>query len=182
MPFGLRHSQQDADHLHRQFGGDVDQEVERFSRPYRIQQATRPGPQIVLDAADHPRRQPGADQSADLRMPRVVHHVEHLARDGQVLQQRAAERPAAPGNRRVGHRILEHLKGFRVRGDRPEPLAVGGVGGRLVPVHRRLAPVDGEQLVRKAVGEFVQIGEVDPRERAGEGHRIAPGVYLAASG
>jgi hypothetical protein len=40
----------------------------------------------------------------------------------------------------------------------------------------------GEQLVRKSVGEIVQIGEIEPRQRAGEGHRIAPGAYLAASG
>ena len=182
MPFGFRHSQQDADHLHRQFGGDVNQEVERFARHHRIQQPARPGPQIVLDATDHPRRQPGADESPNLRMPRVVHHVEHLARDGQVLQQRAAERSRTTGDRRVRHRITQYLKRFRVRGDRPEALAVGSVVGRLVPVHRRLSPMDGEQLVRKSVGEVVQIGEVDARERAGESHRIAPGVYLAASG
>src|ERR1700759_5861296 len=42
--------------------------------------------------------------------------------------------------------------------------------------------MDGEQLVRKSVGEIVPIGEVDLRERTGESHRIAPGVYLAASG
>ena len=185
MTFGLRHSQQDADHLHGQLGGDVDHEVDRFARHHRIQQSARPGPQVVFDPPDHPRRQPGADESANLRMPRVVHHVEHLARDGQVLQQRAAERARTAGDRRVRHRILQHRKRFRVRGDGPEALPVGGVAGRFVPVHRRLSPMDGEQLVRKSVGEIVQIGEVDPRERAGcghRGHRIAPGVYLAASG
>ena len=65
-----------------------------------------------------------------------------------------------------------------VGGDRPEALAVGGVVGRLVPVHRRLAAVDGEQLVRESVGEVVQVGEVDAGERAGERHRIAPGRVL----
>ena len=40
--------------------------------------------------------------------------------------------------------------------------------------------MDVEQVVRKAVGEVVQIGEVDRREI--HGHRIAPEVYLAASG
>ena len=182
MSFGFRHSQQDADHLHRQFGGDVDHEVERLTGHHRIQQPARPGPQIVLDATDHPRRQPGTDEPANLRMPRVVHHVEHLARDRQVLQQRAAERPRATGHRGVGLRITQHLKCFRVRGDRPEALAIGSVLGRFVPVHRRLAPMDREQLVRESVGEVVQIGEVDARQRAGDGHRIAPGVYLAASG
>ena len=182
MPFGFRHSQQDADHLHRQFGGDINQEVERFARHHRIQQPARPGAQIVLDQTDHPRCQPGADQPPNLRMPRVVHHVEHLTRDGQVLQQRAAERSATAGDRGVRHRITQHLKGFRVRGHRPEAFAVRGVVGRLVPVHRRLAPMNGEQLVRKTVGEVVQIGEVDIGERRRQSHRIAPGVYLAASG
>ena len=39
--------------------------------------ADRPRP------ADHSRCQPGADQPPDLRMPRVVHHVQHLTRDGR---------------------------------------------------------------------------------------------------
>ena len=182
MSFGLRDSQQDADHLHRQFGGYVNEEVERFAGHHRIQQATRPGPQIVLDATDHPRRQPGTDEPANLRMPRVVHHVEHLARDGQVLQQCAAERPRATGNRRECHRITQYLKRFRVRSDRPEAFAIGSVVGRLVPIHRRLPPMYREQLVRESVGEIVQIGEVDARECSGESHKIAPGVYLAASG
>ena len=107
--------------------------------------------QIVLDAADHPRRQPGADQPPDLRVARVVHHVEHLARDGEVLQQRAAERPRAAGHRRVRLRITQHGKRFGVGGDRPEPLAVGRVVGRLVPVDRRLAAMHLEQVVREAV-------------------------------
>jgi len=182
MSFGFGHSQQDADHLHRQFGGDVNQEVERLARHHRVQQPARPGPQIVLDEADHPRRQPGADESPNLSVSRVVHHVEHLARDGQVLQQRATERPLTAGDRREGHRILQHRKSFRVGGDGPEALAVGRVVGGLVPVHRRLSPMDGEELVRKSVGEVVQIGEIDPRQRTGESHRIAPGLYLAASG
>ena len=95
MPFGFRHSQQDADHLHRQFGGDVDQEVERLAGHHRIQQPTGPGAQVVFDTTDHPRRQPGADESPNLRVSRIIHHVEHLTRDGQVLQQRAAERPVS---------------------------------------------------------------------------------------
>ena len=57
MPFGLRNSQQDADHLHRQLRGDVDQEVERLPRLDGIQQPPGAGTQIVLDAADHSRRQ-----------------------------------------------------------------------------------------------------------------------------
>ena len=39
MPFGLGHSQQDADHLHRQLGRDVDQEVERHPGLDGVEQA-----------------------------------------------------------------------------------------------------------------------------------------------
>ena len=85
---------------------------------------------------------PELTRPPDLAMPRIVHHVEHLAGDRQVLQQRPAVRPVPAGHRRVRHRITQHLKGFRVGRDRPEPLAVGGVLGRLMPEHRRLAPMD----------------------------------------
>ena len=83
--------------------------------------------------------------------------------------------PGAAVNARAPNRV-----GVPV--DRPETLAVRGVVGGFVPVHRRLTPVNGEQIVRETVGEVVQIGEVDLRERAGQRHRIAPGAYLAASG
>jgi hypothetical protein len=99
MPFGFRHSQQDADHLHWQLSGDAEYEVERFARDHRIEQPARPGSQIVLNKANHSRRQPGADESPNLRVPRIVHHVEHLARDGQVLQQRSTEWSRASGHR-----------------------------------------------------------------------------------
>ncbi len=99
MSFGFRDSQQDADHLHRQLGGDVDQEVERLARDHLVEQPARPGPQVVLDQTDHPRRQAGADQPPNLRVPRIVHHVEHLTGDRQVLQQRPAVRPGATGDR-----------------------------------------------------------------------------------
>jgi hypothetical protein len=116
MSFGLRHSQQNADHLHRQFGGDFDQKVERLAWLNRIQQAACPHPQIVLHPGDHSRCQPRTDQPANLRVSRVVHHVQHLPRDRQILQQRATERPRAPGNRGKSQRITKHRKGFRVCG------------------------------------------------------------------
>ena len=98
-------------------------------------------------------------------MSRVIHHVEDLTGDRQILQQRAAERSRAAGHRRVRHRISKHRKGFRVRRDGPEALAVGCVGGRLVPVDGRLATVHRKEFVRKPVGEVVEIGEVDLGER-----------------
>ena len=51
-----------------------------------------------------------------------------------------------------------------VRVHRPEPLAVGRVRGRLVPQHRRRSPQPGEHVVREAVGEAVEVGEVDAGE------------------
>ena len=115
-------------------------------------------------------------------MPRVVHHVENLARDGEILKQRPAVWPWAAGHRRVRLRITQHGKRFGVCGHRPEALAVGRVVGRFVPVHRRLAAMHLEQVMREACGEVVQIGEVDPGQRPRQCHRIAPEVYFAASG
>ena len=115
-------------------------------------------------------------------MPRVVHHVEHLAGDGEVLQQRAAVRSLTAGHRRIRLRITKHRKGFGMSRDRPEALTVRGVVGGLVPVHRCLAAVHLEQVVRETVGEVGQIGEVDSGQRTGLSHRIAPEVYFAASG
>src|SRR4030095_7413565 len=45
-------------------------------------------------------------------------------------------------------------------GDRPEALAVRCVYRRLMPVHRRFAAVHLEQMVREAVGEVVEVGEI----------------------
>ena len=82
------------------------------ARHDRIQQPPRPRPQIVLDPRDHPRRQARTDQPADLRVTGVVHHVEHLTGDGQVLQQRPAERPRAAGHRRDTSADHETPQGF----------------------------------------------------------------------
>ena len=94
-------------------------------------------------------------------MPGVVHHVEDDPHDVEILEQGAAvpARTAALGGERVG--AAEHRERLRVRRHRPEPLTVGRVVGRLVPPHRRLATVDREQIVRKAVREVVEIREVD---------------------
>ena len=144
MPFGLRHSQQDADHLHRKFGGHVDQEVEGSPGLGGVQQCPGARAQVVLDAADHPRGQARTDQPPDVGVARVVHHIEHLPGHRQILQQGAAVGPVSPGHRRVGIRISEHGKRFGVRRHRPEALPVGGVLGGLVPVHRGFAAMDRE--------------------------------------
>ena len=42
-----------------------------------------------------------------------------------------------------------------------QTFVVGGVLGRFVPPDRCLGPVAGEEVVREAVGEVVEVGEVD---------------------
>ena len=88
-------------------------------------------------------------------------------------------RPPVTEEKVTGSFSTASVSAYVATDQKPSP---SGVVGRLVPVHRRLAPVHGEQVVRESVGEVVEVGEVDARKLAGEGHRIAPGVYLAASG
>ncbi len=61
---------------------------------------------------------------------------------------------------------MEHLQHFVVCGDRPEPLAVRSVGSRLMPPHRRNLPVGMEEFMREAVGEGVEVREIDLGEVA----------------
>ena len=84
--------------------------------------------------------------------------------DGQVLEQRPTVRARAAALRRVGRGIAQHGERLGVGRDRPEALAVRRVLGRRVPVDGGLAAVEREGRVRKAVGEAVEIGEVDVGE------------------
>ena len=115
--------------------------------PPRIQQPTRPDAQVVLDQPDHPRREPRADQPPDRLVAGIVHHVQDLPPDGHVLEHRAAVLPGTARHRRIRLRIPDHLQAFRVRGHRPEPLAVGRVLGGFVPEDGRLPTMAGEQVV-----------------------------------
>jgi hypothetical protein len=115
-------------------------------------------------------------------VPRVVHHVQDLASDGQILQQCSTIRPRAARHRRISNRITKHRNGFRIRRDGPEALSIGRVLRRRVPVHRRLTPMHLEKRVWEARSEVIQIGEVNLGQRRHRSHRIAPEVYLAASG
>src|SRR5689334_10808250 len=63
-----------------------------------------------------------------------------------------------------------------MHGHRPEAGAVGRVFRRRVPVHRSRPTVLGEKLMGKPMSEIVQIGEIC------QFHKMAPEVYLAASG
>ncbi len=110
------------------------------------------------------RRQALRDQSPDPGVAWVVHHVQHDAGDGQVLNDGPAVGTVTAGLGGIGHGVVEHPQHLVVRGDGPEPLPVRCVDGRLVPPHRRNLPMDAEYVMRETVGERVEIGEVDPAQ------------------
>ena len=159
MPVGLRYSEQKADRLHRQLCGNVDEKVTREGG--RVKESLHSAAQFHFECPHSSGRQALRHQSSDSRMPWVVHHVQDDARDGKILNDGSAVRASSACLRGERHRIAEHLKHFVVCGDRPETLAVGSVDGRLVPPHRRSLPVGTEELVREAVGEGVEVSEVD---------------------
>ena len=94
-------------------------------------------------------------------MAGVVHHVQHDAGHGEVLNDRAAVGPVAAGLRGEGHRVAQDPQHLVIGGHGPEALPVGCVGGGLVPPHRRLLAVQPEDVVWEAVGEDVEVGQVD---------------------
>ena len=161
---GLGHAEEDADRLHRQLRSHVDEEVERLVDGSGVEEVARSSSELVFQPAHRSGCEPAAHQATNARVSGVVHHVQHHARDVEVLEQRAAALAIPASLGRVGARIVEHLQRLGVGGDAPEPFAPRRVRGGFVPEHRCLAPVDGEQLVRETVGEVVEIGEVDLAE------------------
>jgi hypothetical protein len=95
MPVGLRHAEQDADHLHRELRRDLDEEVHGDAVLDRREERAGPAAELRLEPAHGARREPGAHEPADPRVARIVHHVQHDSRDGQVLEQRPTVRARA---------------------------------------------------------------------------------------
>ena len=164
MAIALGDTQEDADRLHRQLGRDVYEEVRRGRLVDPVEQRACPAAELVLEVEHRARRQPLGHEPPDPSVTRVVHHVENAARDGKILDQRAAVGAIASALRGVDLRVPQHLEHFCMRRDRPEALAVGRVCRGFVPPHWRLAAVELEQLVRKAAGKVVEIGQIDHRE------------------
>ena len=158
----LRHAEQETDGLHRELGRHVDQEVTLSVD--RLDEPAHPAPQLLLQIADRRRRQTPGDQAADAGVPGVVHHVQDDPGHGEVLNDRASVGAVASGLRRVGHRVAEDLEHLVVGGHRPEALPVGSVHGGLVPPHRRLVPVEPEDVVRESVGKGIEIRQVHVAE------------------
>ena len=71
--------------------------------------------------------------------------------------------PSRPGpvSRREARGVGPGGVDVGVAGEHPEPLVAGRVRRRRVEPDRRVAPQRGEELVREAVGEAVEVGEVD---------------------
>ena len=165
MAIRLGDAEEDADHLHRQLRRDLDEEVDRLAVRHRVEQRAGTAAQLVLQPPDGLGRQSLRDEPANPAVARVVHHVEHDARDRKVLDQRAAVRSVAAPLGRVGGGVGQDPQHLFIRRDRPEALAVGRVLGRLVPPHRCRGAVPLEEMVREARREVVEVGEVDPVER-----------------
>jgi hypothetical protein len=161
----LGDAQQQTDGLHRELGGHVGQEVEFVAG--RIEEHPHPTAQLSLEAPHRRRRQALGHEPPDPRVARVVHHVQHHARHGQILDRRPAVGTTAAGLRGEGHGVVEHPEHVVVAGDRPEPLAVGRVHGGLVPPDRRHLTMQAEHAVREPVGEGVEVGQVHPPEVIG---------------
>jgi hypothetical protein len=99
---------------------------------------------------------------------RIVHHVEqHAGGEArrEVLDQRAAPGAIAAALRGERGAVGGGGQDVRVAAEHPEALAARGVRRRRMEPHRRVAPQAGEQVVREAVGESTQVGEVDVVER-----------------
>ncbi len=170
----LRDAEQDADGLHRQLRGHRFEEVDLGARLDGVEQQAGAPAQLVLEPAHHARGEPRAHQPADPGVAGVVHHAQHRAGELDVLEQRAAVPAVAAPLRRVGGRVAQDLEHLGVGGHGPEALAVGRVLGGFVPEDRGLPPVPREHVVGEAVGEPVEVREVDvgPRlvGRARGGH------------
>jgi hypothetical protein len=157
----LRNAEQHADRLERQLARDVDHEV-AAAAPDRVGQDPAGAPaQLGLEVADPPRREAPVHERADPVVAGRVHHVQHHARVGDVLQERAAVPPAAARHRGERDRVEQHAQRVGMPAHHPEALAVGRMRGRLVPVDRRLAPQPREHVVRKALLEQREIGEIE---------------------
>ena len=88
VPILLGYTEQEADRLHRQFGGHVQQEVEPVARPELSDQRLGAASQVLFQPPDGTRGQTLADQTPDPSVSGVVHHVEHRTGDGEVQDQR----------------------------------------------------------------------------------------------
>ena len=92
--------------------------------------------------------------------------------------------PSAPGDRsdEKSGGVGGHGQDVGVRTEHPEAHPVRGVLGRSVPPHRRLTAQGGEHLVGKAVGEEIEIGEIDLVEVRPGPSRRCRGPASGASG
>ena len=63
----LGDAEQDADHLHRQLGRDLDEEVDRLAVGHRVEERAGAAAQLVLQVAHGQRREALAHEPADPR-------------------------------------------------------------------------------------------------------------------
>ena len=128
----------------------------------RVEQSSCASPQLVLQSSDRARRHARAHEPTYAGVARVVHHREDHPGELDVLEQRAAVHAVAASLGRIGRGVDLDADGVGVGGHRPEPLPARRVLGRLVPVDGRVVTMLLEEVMRKPVGEVVEVGEIDP--------------------
>ena len=130
--------------------------------------------EVLLDEADHPRREALVDEQPVAGVLRRVGHQHHLAAhveravrcDVQLDHVDAARLGAEP----LGVAVDEPEVG--VLGDRPEAGAVGFLG----PVHRVLGPEHAEHLVMLHAAETVHVEQIDVVELHGPKTRTCSSI------
>ena len=164
-PLLLRDAEDLGEHLHRDLGRDLRDEVELLLLQRAVEHAVGDLAHRLLPHLDRARGEPPRDQPAQLVVARRV-HVDHRLARLELLRVEVLERGPAD-LRRVDVDVAVDLADVGVAGDRVEARAV-----RLgVEEHRRLVAQRAEPLVRHRLEEGVVVGEVDRVERR---HQRAP--------
>jgi hypothetical protein len=127
VPVAFGKAEQDADRLHRELARDRGHEV-ALARSERVVDKSRGArAELGLQARDRARCQTFAHEHAHALVTRVVHHVQHLAGDRHVGDDRSAEGTVAARLRRERVGIVDHRHALRMGVHRPEAFAVGCV-------------------------------------------------------
>ena len=93
--------------------------------------------QFGLELADHAWREPRTHEATDPCVTRIVHHVEHLTGDGEILEHGAAVGSIATCLGGIGVGVVQDGEDLVVGRNRPETFAIGRVLGGFVPMDKK---------------------------------------------
>ena len=169
----LRHAEHLGDHLQRELGGDVDDEVALAALDHVVEDLGCVSSRMCgSSCADLARREAAVDELAVPRVLRRVHREHHQPLLLDLLGRRLVDRDAGPLARVVGP----------VRADGPDVGVLGDAPVRReqiparVEVHRGLAPEELELVEGDALDERVEVRQVDVGER-----QVGGGGHVSAS-